>query len=151
MFCDWCCCETKTIESETDEYEIVTIFIPPQIQNDAGRKEGEEITIISEPKNQSSMTAEIIQKLLVNRLNRFDKDGRGELDYAEFKEAFLSLGLNGSEAEIREIFKQIDVDTSGKVSQAQFSQGVICVFFLFIFSCQSTICSTHKNIFCLEC
>ena len=59
------------------------------------------------------MTGEQIQKLLIKCFNKFDEDGSGQLEYPEFKAAFLHLGLNGSEAEIREAFKKVDVDGSG--------------------------------------
>ena len=52
------------------------------------------------------MTGKKIQKLLVNVFNRFDKDGRSEfteLEYAEFKEAILSLVMNVSETENQRI------------------------------------------------
>lgn len=61
------------------------------------------------------MTGEQIQKLLIKCFNKFDEDGSGQLEYPEFKAAFLHLGLNGSEAEIREAFKKVGVDGSGKV------------------------------------
>lgn len=70
------------------------------------------------------MTGEQIQKLLIKTFNKFDEDGSGEMEYPEFKQAYFALGLNGSEAEIREAFKKVDVDNSGKVDRVEFSEAV---------------------------
>ena len=56
--------------------------------------------------------------------NKFDADGPGQLEYDEFKQAFSDLGLNGSESEIQEMFKKVDVDGSGYVDRVEFSNAV---------------------------
>jgi Ca2+-binding EF-hand superfamily protein len=66
------------------------------------------------------LTEEQIQKLLVETVDAFDKDGSGGLEYPEFKDAFESLGLVASETELRDAFKKVGTDGSGVVDQSEF-------------------------------
>eukprot|EP00492_Amphilonche_elongata_P002330 TRINITY_DN258_c0_g1_i3.p1 TRINITY_DN258_c0_g1~~TRINITY_DN258_c0_g1_i3.p1 ORF type:complete len:338 (+),score=92.20 TRINITY_DN258_c0_g1_i3:430-1443(+) len=66
------------------------------------------------------MTDEQITKVLVATFKKFDTDGSGGLEYPEFQQAFESLGLVASDAELREAFKKVDTDGSGVVDQSEF-------------------------------
>lgn len=61
------------------------------------------------------LTDEQIDKILVETFNKFDNDGSGELEFPEFTEAWRFLGLKGSLDEIRNAYKTVDTDGSGKI------------------------------------
>jgi Ca2+-binding EF-hand superfamily protein len=70
------------------------------------------------------MTEEQVVKILIETFKKFDADGSGKLEYPEFKAAFNSLGLTGSEHEIREMFAKVDADGSGFVDRTEFTNAI---------------------------
>ena len=51
------------------------------------------------------MTDEEITQHLTDAFNKFDSDGSGQLGQWEFTQAWMTLGLKGSEQEISDAFK----------------------------------------------
>ena len=57
---------------------------------------------------------------LKDTFNAFDKDGNGELGYAEYYEAWKFLGQPRDHAKIKAAFDGVDVDVSGLVEWREF-------------------------------
>eukprot|EP00492_Amphilonche_elongata_P005790 TRINITY_DN954_c0_g1_i2.p1 TRINITY_DN954_c0_g1~~TRINITY_DN954_c0_g1_i2.p1 ORF type:complete len:207 (+),score=56.76 TRINITY_DN954_c0_g1_i2:223-843(+) len=51
-----------------------------------------------------------INKHLTDAFNKFDKDGSGEMGQWEFTQAWIYLGLKGSEGEINDAFANVDAN-----------------------------------------
>ena len=65
-----------------------------------------------------------MNKLKRSLFNQFDKDGSGELEIPEFRDAWNFLGLHGSDEEIKRAFTSVDVDGSGKVDRREFATAI---------------------------
>ena len=52
--------------------------------------------------------------------NGFDKDGSGQMQFPEYKEAWTFLAQLGGEAEMKRAFDSVDVDGSGNVDWNEF-------------------------------
>ena len=61
-----------------------------------------------------------IKKHLTTAFNKFDKDGSGEMGTWEFTQAWLFLGLKGSEDEIQDAFNGVDKNNSGLIDLDEF-------------------------------
>ncbi|KAL3874516.1 hypothetical protein ACJMK2_037522 [Sinanodonta woodiana] len=70
-----------------------------------------------------SKTAEKILILLFKEVfNLYDKDGDGTVDTSELATVLKSLGQDPTEAEIREMIKEVDEDGSGSIEFPEFLQ-----------------------------
>ena len=65
-----------------------------------------------------------INKHLTDAFNKFDKDGSGEMGQWEFTQAWLFLGLKGSEDEINDAFKGVDANNSGLIDLQEFIKAI---------------------------
>jgi Ca2+-binding EF-hand superfamily protein len=63
-----------------------------------------------------------IDKYLVEAFNKYDKNGNGTLSYREFKQAWQSMNLGGSDEEIKQTFQSVDADYSGLIEWSEFSK-----------------------------
>merc|ERR1719403_494615 len=70
------------------------------------------------------LSEEEIRKHLTEAFNKFDKDKSGLLGQWEFNQAWFSLGLKGSEAELKDAFNGVDSNGSGQVDLEEFIQAV---------------------------
>ena len=55
---------------------------------------------------------------------QFDDDGSGELDLDEFRAAVLSLGIELTDMQFRDLVNEIDADGSGEIDQEEFKSAV---------------------------
>merc|ERR1712079_540809 len=61
-----------------------------------------------------------IEAHLTEAFKKFDKDSSGEMGQWEFTQAWLFLGLKGSESEIDEAFTKVDANNSGLIDLKEF-------------------------------
>eukprot|EP00492_Amphilonche_elongata_P002511 TRINITY_DN276_c0_g1_i2.p1 TRINITY_DN276_c0_g1~~TRINITY_DN276_c0_g1_i2.p1 ORF type:complete len:863 (-),score=234.47 TRINITY_DN276_c0_g1_i2:191-2779(-) len=61
---------------------------------------------------------------LETAFTKFDKDNSGELGDWEFKQAWVFLGLKGSEREIADAFKSVDKNNSGLIDMVEFKTAI---------------------------
>merc|ERR1719204_1459240 len=66
------------------------------------------------------LSKEEIRKHLTEAFNKFDKDSSGELGKWEFTQAWVWLGLKGTEQEIDDAFKSVDSNKSGLIDLSEF-------------------------------
>eukprot|EP00492_Amphilonche_elongata_P002514 TRINITY_DN276_c0_g2_i1.p1 TRINITY_DN276_c0_g2~~TRINITY_DN276_c0_g2_i1.p1 ORF type:complete len:300 (-),score=75.41 TRINITY_DN276_c0_g2_i1:224-1123(-) len=66
------------------------------------------------------LSEEEINQHLTDAFNKFDVDRSGQLGQWEFTQAWVFLGLKGTEAEINDSFKSVDVNSSGLVDLNEF-------------------------------
>lgn len=66
------------------------------------------------------LSDEEINKHLTDAFNKFDEDKSGKLGKWEFAQAWLFLGLKGSEEEINDAFESVDADGSGVIDLDEF-------------------------------
>ena len=67
---------------------------------------------------------------ITKAFNKFDVDGSGFLDRAEFGKAMLAMGLRLSASQVEVLFKEYDVDGTGTIELQEFTQMVrryLCV------------------------
>jgi len=65
-----------------------------------------------------------VDKYLVEAFNKYDKNGNGTLSYREFKQAWQSMNLGGSDEEIKQAFQSVDSDYSGLIEWSEFSKAI---------------------------
>merc|ERR1712048_1030572 len=65
-----------------------------------------------------------IDKHLTEAFNKFDEDGSGEMGNWEFTQAWLFLGLKGTEEEIKDAFKSVDKNNSGLIDLNEFKTAI---------------------------
>jgi len=70
------------------------------------------------------LSGEEIDGHLNDAFNKFDANHNGKLDQWEFTQACFFLGLKGSEDEIAEAFRGVDVDDSGFVDMSEFMAAI---------------------------
>merc|ERR1712048_730362 len=70
------------------------------------------------------LTDEEINRHLTEAFNKFDKDGSGEMGQWEFTQAWIFLGLKGSEDEINDSFKSVDRNHSGLIDLDEFKNAI---------------------------
>eukprot|EP00492_Amphilonche_elongata_P002336 TRINITY_DN2594_c0_g1_i1.p1 TRINITY_DN2594_c0_g1~~TRINITY_DN2594_c0_g1_i1.p1 ORF type:complete len:305 (+),score=98.53 TRINITY_DN2594_c0_g1_i1:158-1072(+) len=70
------------------------------------------------------LSDEEINAHLKQAFNKFDKDSSGELGEWEFTQAWVFLGLKGSEDEIKESFKSVDTNKSGLIDLKEFQTAI---------------------------
>merc|ERR1712176_534167 len=70
------------------------------------------------------MSEEEINKHLTEAFNKFDEDGSGKLGKWEFTQAWLYLGLKGSDEEISEAYDNVDTDGSGVIDINEFMTAI---------------------------
>jgi len=66
------------------------------------------------------LSEEEINQHLTNAFNKFDVDKSGQLGEWEFTQAWVFLGLKGSEDEIKDSFQSVDTNKSGLVDLDEF-------------------------------
>ena len=66
------------------------------------------------------LTDEEINKHLTTAFNKFDEDNSGEMGNWEFTQAWLFLGLKGTESEINDAFTNVDKNNSGLIDLNEF-------------------------------
>ncbi|TNV75823.1 hypothetical protein FGO68_gene5355 [Halteria grandinella] len=52
----------------------------------------------------------------------FDKDGSGNIDFYELRDAMRALGLNMSKEEVKKLMNSIDTDNNGYIDEDEFRQ-----------------------------
>jgi len=72
----------------------------------------------------SILSEDEIRKHMREAFDKFDKDKSGLLGQWEFNQAWFSLGLKGSEAELKDAFDSVDTNKSGQVDLEEFIQAV---------------------------
>merc|ERR1719242_2284780 len=65
-----------------------------------------------------------VDKYLVEAFNKYDTNGNGTLSYREFKQAWQSMNLGGSDEEIKQAFQSVDADYSGLIEWSEFSKAI---------------------------
>merc|ERR1711881_201472 len=70
------------------------------------------------------LSDEEIRKPLTDAFNKFDGDRDGKLNQWDFKQAWVFLGLKGSESELEEAFNEVDEDHSGFVDLSEFMKTI---------------------------
>merc|ERR1712183_315298 len=65
-----------------------------------------------------------VDRLLNTTFDKFDKDGSGELEKPEFRQAWEFLGLEGSVSEMNRAFDKVDMDKSGIVDRSEFKSAI---------------------------
>merc|ERR550519_234554 len=70
------------------------------------------------------LSDEEINAHLKSAFNKFDKDSSGELGEWEFTQAWVFLGLKGTEDEIKESFKTVDTNNSGLIDLKEFQTAI---------------------------
>lgn len=65
-----------------------------------------------------------IEKHLTTVFNKFDTDSSGLLGQWEFTQAWLELGLKGSEEEINDAFLSVDTNNSGEIDINEFMKAI---------------------------
>jgi Ca2+-binding EF-hand superfamily protein len=66
------------------------------------------------------LSDEEINQHLTQAFQKFDEDNSGHLGGWEFAQAWMYLGLKGSEEEVSQAFKSVDNDGSGMISLSEF-------------------------------
>ena len=56
---------------------------------------------------------------------QFDKNSDGNLDFDEFKDAWLYIGLASDDEEIKEVFDRFDADKDGLITDAEFIDAIM--------------------------
>jgi Ca2+-binding EF-hand superfamily protein len=72
----------------------------------------------------SILSEDEVRKHMRDAFEKFDKDSSGLLGQWEFNQAWFSLGLKGSEAELKDAFDSVDTNKSGEVDLEEFIQAV---------------------------
>jgi hypothetical protein len=72
----------------------------------------------------SFMSEAEIDAHLEEAFNKFDDDGSGQLGKWEFTQAWLFLGLKGTDEEISEAYEGVDVDGSGVIDIEEFKNAI---------------------------
>ena len=67
------------------------------------------------------LTDDEVNKLLFETFKKFDKDGSGALEKAEFMKAWTFLGLEGTPEEMERAFAGVDNDGSGFIDKFEFT------------------------------
>ena len=61
---------------------------------------------------------------ILDAFRQFDDDNSGELDLDEFRAAVLSLGIELTSGQFRELINKVDADGSGQIDQKEFEAAV---------------------------
>ena len=70
------------------------------------------------------LTEEEIKAHLTEAFNKFESSGDGRLGQWEFMQAWTFLGLKGSEQEVADAFKDVDIDKSGLIDLNEFMEAI---------------------------
>ena len=70
------------------------------------------------------LSDEEIDAHLQSAFNKFDEDGSGALGKWEFTQAWLFLGLKGTDEEISEAFDSVDKNQSGTIDAKEFKMAI---------------------------
>jgi Ca2+-binding EF-hand superfamily protein len=69
-----------------------------------------------------------IQQIALQWMELADRDGNGQLDFAEFSEFFSKLeGIIVSDEEIEKMFKEFDMTGNGMISIEEFARAIYLV------------------------
>ncbi len=71
-------------------------------------------------KKNSDKLSEVQMKEIDGAFKLFDKDGSGNIDFYELRDAMRALGLQMSKEEVKEMMLKIDTDNNGFIDQDEF-------------------------------
>ncbi|XP_071495172.1 uncharacterized protein [Diadema antillarum] len=90
------------------------------VDADANKKIDFEEFVVMMEKLRPAKLSESQKQDFINAFKLFDKDGNGFITVAEIGEALKSVGDNASEAELKEMVKEVDKDGDGKINYEEF-------------------------------
>jgi len=98
-----------------------------RLESVKGQISGESNALLSQMMDidpSSFMSEAEIDAHLTEAFNKFDEDGSGRLGKWEFAQAWLFLGLKGTEEEINEAYEGVDTDGSGVIDINEFKTAI---------------------------
>jgi Ca2+-binding EF-hand superfamily protein len=98
-----------------------------RLENMKGEVSGQVNDLLSKMlgiKPEDILSGEEINAHLTEAFNKFDEDRSGELGQWEFTQAWIFLGLKGSEGEINDAYKGVDTNNSGLIDIDEFKTAI---------------------------
>jgi Ca2+-binding EF-hand superfamily protein len=117
----------KGVRANNDTRAERNAELRARLENIRGEVSDQVNGLISELLNinpEDVLTDEEINAYIKEAFERFDEDNSGQLGDWEFVQAWLFLGLKGSETEIQNAFKEVDTDSSGLVNLNEFTTSI---------------------------
>ena len=73
-------------------------------------------------KSKKEELSDIQRKEIDGAFKLFDKDGSGNIDFYELRDAMRALGLNLTKEQVKEMMQKIDTDNNGFIDEDEFRQ-----------------------------
>ena len=73
-------------------------------------------------KSKKEELTDIQKKEIDGAFKLFDKDGSGNIDFYELRDAMRALGLNLTKEQVKEMMQKIDTDNNGFIDEDEFRQ-----------------------------
>ena len=71
-------------------------------------------------KSKKDELTDIQKKEIDGAFKLFDKDGSGNIDFYELRDAMRALGLNLTKEQVKEMMQKIDTDNNGFIDEDEF-------------------------------